>query len=235
MIATQYLEEISSQLPAIQLLINMGYQYLTPEETVVLRDGKRSKVVLEGILVQQLKKLNVITFKGKTLEFSDGNITKAINDLTNVPIEGLVHTNETIYDLITLGKSLEQTIDGYTRSFSLKYIDWETPENNLFHVTSEFVVERVRSYKTRRIDIVLFVNGIPLVVIECKRPDKKDAILDGISQSIRNQMPDQIPHLFIYSQIILSVCQNKAMFGTCNTQEKFWSVWKEDGPVSQQQ
>jgi len=137
--------------------------------------------------------------------------------------------------LITLGKSLEQTINGYTRSFSLKYIDWENPDNNLFHITTEFVVEKVRSYQTRRIDIVLFVNGIPLVVIECKRPDKKDAISEGISQSLRNQMPDEIPHLFIYNQLILSICQNKAMFGTCSTPIKFWSIWKEDGTASQQQ
>ncbi len=235
MTATQYLEEISSQLPAVQLLINMGYRYLTPEETVSLRGNKRSKVVLESILEKQLRKLNSITFKGNPYPFSDGNITKAVHDLTDMPFESLVHTNEMIYDLITLGKSLEQTINGYTRSFSLKYIDWEIPENNVYHVTVEYVVERVRSYQTRRIDIVLFVNGIPLVVIECKRPDKKDAIKEGISQSLRNQQPDEVPHLFIYSQLVLSICQNKAMFGTCGTPEKFWSVWKEDCSISEHQ
>ncbi len=235
MTTTQYLEEASSKLPALQLLINMGYQYLTPDETVELRGGKRSKVVLEGILEPQLKKLNSITFKGESYPFTAGNIARAVGDLINIPVENLMHTNEAVYDLIILGKSLEQTINGNTKSFSLKYIDWQQPENNLFHVTSEFVVERVRSHQIRRIDIVLFINGIPLVVIECKRPDKKDAISDGISQNLRNQRPDQIPHLFIYNQLVLSICRNKAMYGTCGTQKKFWSAWKEDCATSRHQ
>ena len=121
---SQYLEALSSQIPALQLLINMGYQYLSPEEANVMRGGRRSKVVLEGVLEKQLTKLNQITFKNKAYDFSDANIRKAVLELTNIQLEGLIHTNESVYDLITLGKSLEQTIAGYTRSFSLKYIDW---------------------------------------------------------------------------------------------------------------
>ena len=93
-----------------------------------------------------------------------------------------MRTNEKIYDLLVLGKSLPQTIDGDTKSFPLLYIDWN-PEtfltNNVFHVTEEFEVERTASHETRRPDIVLFVNGIPLAVIECKRPDLKEPIERG--------------------------------------------------------
>ena len=71
-----------------------------------------------------------------------------------MPFEGLVRTSEKVYDLLTLGKSLEQTIDGDTKGFTLRYIDWQNPRNNVFHVTAEFEVERTGSHETRRPDIV---------------------------------------------------------------------------------
>ncbi len=74
---------------------------------------------------------------------------------------------------------------------------------------------------TRRPDIVCFVNGIPLVVIEAKRPDSRQrkvtTINEGIPQTLRNQRPDEIPHLFAYSQLILSINGHEGRYGTCNT------------------
>ncbi len=75
---------------------------------------------------------------------------------------------------------------------------------------------------------MLFVNGIPLAVIECKRPDLKDPIDEAISQNLRNQRDDEIPKLFLYSQLLLAVSKNEARYGTTGTALKFWSVWKED-------
>ena len=95
-------------------------------------------------------------------------------------------------------------------------------------MTEEFAVERSGSHETRRPDIVLFVNGIPLVVIECKRPDMKDPIGQAISQQIRNQQQDQIPRLFFYAQLLLAVSKNEAKYATVGTPPKFWSVWKEN-------
>ncbi len=229
-------EDLSSQIPALRLLMNMGYTYLTPEEALELRGGSTSKVVLEPILKQQLQKINRISFKRNDYAFSEGNIQKAINDLTELRADGLIRDNEAVYDLLTLGKSLEQTIDGYVKSFSLKYIDWETPENNVFHVTDEFSVSRVRSNQTRRPDVVVFVNGIPLAVIECKRPDIKHPLDEAVSQQLRNQREEsEIPYLFTYSQILLAVCQNDAKYATCGTPKKFWSIWKEDLRYSNEQ
>ena len=82
-------------------------------------------------------------------------------------------------------------VDGDTRGRSLKYIDWDNPENNVFHVCKEFDVERPGSSKTRRPDIVLFVNGIPLCVIECKGPNED--FEEAVSQNIRNQGAEEIP------------------------------------------
>ena len=115
----------------------------------------------KNVLAGQLRRLNRISFKGRESAFSEENIAKAIEALRDVPFEGLVRTSEKVYDLLTLGKSLDQTIEGETKGFTLRYIDWENPRNNIFHVTAEFEVERTGSHETRRPDIVCFVNGIP--------------------------------------------------------------------------
>ncbi|MCI0659732.1 MAG: restriction endonuclease subunit R, partial [Acidobacteria bacterium] len=140
------LEDQISQIPALQLLQNLGYVYLRPQEVFLERKGKLSNVLLEGILEKQLRQLNRITFKGQLHEFSDTNIQAAIEALKDLPFDGLIRTNEKIYDLISLGKSLEQTIGGDTKSFTLNYIDWKNPENNVFHVVEEFEVERAGSH-----------------------------------------------------------------------------------------
>ncbi|MGY6274364.1 type I restriction endonuclease subunit R [Methylomonas sp. MgM2] len=234
MAAHDYLEDLSSLLPAVGLLSRLGYQYLTPSENLALRGGKTSKLILESVLREQLRKFNSITFKGRQYAFSDSNIQKAVQALTDIPFDSLMNTSEQVYDLLTLGKSLEQTIDGYTKSFSLHYIDWKNPTNNVYHVCDEFVLERRNSKQTRRPDIVLFVNGIPLAVIECKRPDLKDATEEGISQHLRNQRTDEIPELFTYAQVLLSVSQNKALYGTTGTPTKFWATWKEEDQNTQE-
>jgi len=186
-------------------------------------------VLLETVLAQQLRKINAIRFKGREYPFSEGNILAAVQALKDVADGGLIQANERVYDLLTLGKAMPQSIDGDTKSFQLDYIDWRHPENNVYHVTEEFAVERTGSHETRRPDVVLFVNGIPLVVIECKRPDLKDPIEQAVSQQIRNQQRDQIPRLFHYAQLLLAVSKNEATYATVGTPAKFWSVWKEHG------
>jgi type I restriction enzyme, R subunit len=221
-------EVISSQIPALALLQNIGYTYITPAEALAHRQGKRSKVVLEDILTAQLHKLNQIEHRGKIHQFSDANIQTAVAAISQFPYDALYTTSAQIYDLLVLGKSLEQTIDSDKKSHQLKYIDWENPANNLYHVTDEFEIERLNSTQTRRPDIVVFINGIPLVAIECKRPDLNDAIGDAISQHLRNHRPDEIPHFFCVTQILLSIAQNSAQYATTYTDKEFWAVWKEE-------
>jgi type I restriction enzyme, R subunit len=221
-------EVISSQIPALALLQNIGYTYITPAEALAHRQGKRSKVVLEDILTTQLRKLNQIEHRGKIHPFSDANIQTAVAAISQFPYDALYTTSTQIYDLLVLGKSLEQTIDGDKKSPQLQYIDWENPANNVYHVTDEFEVERLNSTQTRRPDIVVFVNGIPLVAIECKRPDLNDAMGDAISQHLRNHRPDEIPHFFCLTQILLAIAQNSAQYGTTYTDKEFWAVWKEE-------
>ena len=218
-------EKHLSQIPALQQLINMGYRYLPPEKAMVERGGRASNVLLENILRDQLKKINRIHYKGGLYLFSEENIQSAIQKIKNIQYDGLQKTNEVIYDLITLGTSLEQTIESDSKSYTLNYIDWKNPANNVFHATAEFSVERARSMETARPDIVLFVNGIPLVVIECKGSDVD--VDQAISQTIRNQGEEYIPRLFIYAQILLAVNKNEAKYATVGTSKAFWSIWDE--------
>ena len=228
MSASEFLEDIISHLPALQVLCNLGYQYLTPSEVNTLRDQRKGQVLLKPILEQQLKKLNQIEYKGQTVSFSDANIKEAI-DALDVPLnDGFVKANETVYELLTLGTSLPQTIDGDKRSFTLQYIDWKNPANNVFHVTDEYEVERRGTHNHCRPDIVLFVNGIPLAVIECKRPDLKTPMKDAIEQHLRNQGTGYIPQLFTFSQLLISVSQNQAKYATTNTPAKFWAIWRDE-------
>lgn len=216
-----------SQIPAVRLLQQLGYIFLSPEEVYAERRTKLRYVLLESVLTKQLKRLNAISFKGRETEFTDENIAKAIEAIRDVPYDGLVRTSEKIYDLLTLGKSLDQTIDGETKGFTLRYVDWANPRNNVFHVTVEFEVERTGSRETRRPDIVCFVNGIPFVVIECKRPEEKHSLEQAIKQNIRNWQNDEIPHLFLYSQLALALNKNEGSYATTGTPIKFWAKWKE--------
>ncbi len=224
--STSYTEFKDSQLPAINLLRKLDYKWLDEDENVKQRENILSNVILEDILFKQLKTINSFEFKGERFKFSASNIRAAVNALKNIPDEGLVKTNEKIYDLITLGKSFTENIYGDQKSFTIKYIDWENIENNVFHITDEFVVEGAN--ETRRPDIVLFVNGIPFIIIENKRRDKNLSIDEGISQHIRNQTKSEgIPRLYHYAQLLLSVQPNEVKYAVTGTPAKFWSVWIE--------
>ena len=226
--ATSYLEWIDSQQPALDLLGELGYTVLSPEDALVARDGMPSQVLLTSILKDQLEKLNRIRYKGEEYEFSPENIYAAIDALRDLPNLGLVRTNEKAYDLLTLGKSLEQTVEGDRKSFTLKYIDWDNWDRNVFHVVPEFEVEGLR--KRCVPDLVMFVNGIPLVVIECKRRDSNDSLDDAISQQLRNQQQQEgIPRLFHYVQLLLAVQPNEVKYATVGAIQKYWQVWREDG------
>lgn len=220
-----YLEVNASQKPAIALLQSMGYTYISPEDCEKQR-GSRYHVLLKDILRGQLRRLNRYSYAGAENEFSAANIERAMEELDEPLTDGLVRTSEKIYDALLLGKSYPETVGGgKSLSFNLKYIDWEHPENNLFHVTEEFAVESQDKLHNARPDIVLFINGIPFAVIECKAPHI--SVEQAVEQMIRNQQADYIPQLFKYAQIVMATNKNVVKYATAGTPKKFWSVWKE--------
>jgi type I restriction enzyme R subunit len=229
MAAISFKENDISQRPALELLQKLGYTYLSSDEAAQLRGCNNSAVLLEPILRGQLSEINSIQVSAtKTALFSAQNIENGIEAFRNVPMnEGFISGSEYIYNLLTMGKALEQSIDGDKKSFTLNYIDWQHPERNVFHVAEEFTVTRTGISDTYRPDIVLFVTGIPLCVIECKRPDVKDSLEQAISQHLRNQQGDGIRSLYVYSALLLVINTQDGKYATTGTSAKFWAKWRE--------
>lgn len=220
-----YLEINASQHPALALLDAMGYTYISPADCDKQR-GSRYHVLLRDILRGQLRRLNRYVYAGAENEFSAANIERAMEDLDEPLTDGLVRTSEKIYDALLLGKSYPETVgDGKMLSFNLRYIDWETPQNNVFHVTEEFAVDSRDRQHNARPDIVLFINGIPFAVIECKAPHIP--VEEAVGQMIRNQQAAYIPQLFKFAQLVVATNKNAVKYATAGTPKKFWSVWKE--------
>jgi type I restriction enzyme R subunit len=223
----EYDEMNISQIPALEVLDKIGYTIISPEKAEQMR-GNLYNVVLKDILYERLTAINSFEFKGCTYKFSEKNIQQAILDIDEALTDGLIKTNEKIYDSLILGRSYPESLsemDG-TKSFNLNYIDWENPENNVFHVVEEFSVEREDGQGTARPDIVTFINGIPFGVIECKKASI--SISQGISQMLRNQGKEYIPQLFKFVQIVMATNKNETQYATTGTPKKFWSLWKED-------
>lgn len=203
----------------------MGYTYISPADCDKQR-GSRYHVLLRDILRGQLRRLNRYVYAGAENEFSAANIERAMEDLNEPLTDGLVRTSEKIYDALLLGKSYPETVgDGKMLSFNLRYIDWDNPQNNVFHVTEEFAVDSQDRQHNARPDIVLFINGIPFAVIECKAPHIP--VEEAVGQMIRNQQAAYIPHLFKFAQLVVTTNKNAVKYATAGTPKKFWSVWKE--------
>lgn len=228
----KFQEEYSAKLPALMLLTNLGWSFLSPGLALAARGGKVDEVVLRQVLRSELQK-RTFTFAGKNYPLSEKSIDNLIAEVCSPALnEGLLTANERLYNHLLYGISVTEFVDGKKASPTIALIDWQNPVNNSFVFTEEFTVTRSSGVESRRPDIVCFVNGIPLVVIEAKRPDgnsKKGPTIDeGISQSLRNQRHDEIPSLFAYSQILLSINGNEGRYGTCGTPAKFWAAWREE-------
>ena len=220
-----YLEINASQRPALALFEAMGYTYISPADCDKQR-GSRYHVLLRDILRGQLRRLNRYIYAGAENEFSAANIERAMEDLDEPLTDGLVRTSEKIYDALLLGKSYPETVgDGKMLSFNLRYIDWDNPQNNVFHVTEEFAVDSRDRQHNARPDIVLFINGIHFAVIECKAPHIP--VEEAVGQMIRNQQAAYIPQLFKFAQLVVATNKNAVKYATVGTPKKFWSVWKE--------
>ncbi len=224
-------EEQSAKIPALTLLTNLGYEFIPPSDCTVVR-GNLSSVILPNVLRDVLQH-KTYSFMGKEHHLSKNAIDKIIQELANPAMnEGLKTANEKLYNSLTYGISVTEFVDGKKANPTIQIIDWEYPDNNKYHFTEELEVENTHGTKNYIPDMVCFVNGLPWVVIEAKRPDSstvgKPTIEEGVSQTIRNQKQDYIPHLFAYSQLVMSVNGHDGRYATCGTPSKFWAKWKEE-------
>ena len=238
MTTVKFQEEFSAKIPALTLLTNLGYTFIPPNECEALRGNtlanhKKSthQVVLLPVMRAFLAK-QTFSFAGKQHTLSEAAIDKVMHELNPAMNLGLKAANEKIYNALMYGVSVTEFIDGKKASPTIKLVDWHNLDNNQFHFTEELVVQNAEGTGNRIPDIVCFVNGLPLVVIEAKRPDSnkegKSTNAEAISQHIRNQGQAEIPHLYAYSQLLLAINGHEGLYATCGTPEKFWAKWKEE-------
>ena len=224
---TIFNERPESQDRMIEMLIAMGYEYVSRSEAEEKRRNL-SSVIFEDELCAFLN-AQQYSFRGKNYNFSAESVTRAVRELDASLLQGLLMASKDVYNHLTGGISVEEKLfeEGNnlgTHSFDLKYIDFEHPEKNKWQVTDEFSVERANGSYARP-DIVLLCNGIPLVVVENKKSSVD--VKEGVLQNVRNMMPDYIPQLFKYAQLVLAVNPNKVVYGTSGTTADYFVEWRE--------
>lgn len=208
-------EVSSSQIPALLQLINLGYDYIPRNEVNNHRESK-SQYILHDIAKKALRDINEDII-------SDKSIDEALYALEKTKLDdGMVKASEDVYSNLLGGVSVPEIIDGKKTSPQLKFINWQEPEKNVYNVVAEFEIEEDQN---RRPDIVLFVNGIPFAVIECKKASVP--VDEAVYQMIRNQKFAQTPKFFLFPQILIATNINEIKYGTMQTPFEFYSVWKE--------
>lgn len=221
---TIFNERPESQDRALKVIEKLGYTII-PRSEAEKKRGSRKNVIFTEELQDFLSKQTYWVGAERRF-FSGGAKAKAMRAIDQNSAAGLYASNKEIYELICSGKSLEEDLpDGTRQSFDINYIDFDTPENNIFQVTDEFEVERSNG-KFARPDIVVLVNGLPLVVIECKK--SRTDVMEGVKQNIRNWGEEYIPSLFRYAQLVMAMNPDKVLYGTCGTSAKYFVSWHED-------
>lgn len=228
-------EQYSAHLPALHLLCNLGWHFLTTAQALALR-GSTREVLLKPRLIEVLQTRRY-EYKGEWYPLSPSGIDQIVRELSALSLaEGLMPANERLYGKLALGITVTEFMpDGKKHQPTIHVIDWTDATANRWDVTEELEVLAAQGTHHRTPDVVCYVNGIPLVVIEAKRPESgggshpaKAMVNEGISQHLRNQRPDEIPNLFGYAQLLLSISQTEGRYGTTHTAAKFWAKWREE-------
>lgn len=228
-------EQYSAHLPSLHLLCNLGWNFLTTAHALALR-GSTREVLLKPRLIEVLQTRRY-EYKGEWYPLSPGGIDQIVRELSTLSLaEGLMPANERLYGRLALGITVTEFMpDGKKHQPTIHVIDWTEASANRWDVTEELEVLAAQGTHHRTPDVVCYVNGIPLVVIEAKRPESgggshpaKAMVTEGISQHLRNQRPDEIPNLFAYAQVLLSISQTEGRYGTTHTAAKFWAKWREE-------
>jgi type I restriction enzyme R subunit len=228
-------EQYSAHLPALHLLCNLGWHFLTTAQALAFR-GSTREVLLKPRLIEVLQTRRY-EYKGEWYPLSPSGIDQIVRELSALSLaEGLMPANERLYGKLALGITVTEFMpDGKKHQPTIPVIDWSDATANYWDVTEELEVLAAQGTHHRTPDVVCYVNGIPLVVIEAKRPESgggshpaKAMVNEGISQHLRNQRPDEIPNLFGYAQLLLSISQTEGRYGTTHTAAKFWAKWREE-------
>jgi len=210
-------KEILTQKHVIQLFKNeLDYDYLGHWQD---REGNSN--IEEGPLADWLRRR----------KYSDKVINKVLYHLGNAKtVSGsktLCDANREVYGMLRYGVKVRPDVG--EQNVTVWLIDWENPAKNDFAITEDVTVAGVHD---KRPDIVLYVNGIALGVLELKRSTV--SVTEGIRQNLDNQKKDFIRPFFATVQLVMAGNDTEGLrYGVIETQEKYWLNWKENSPVSQ--
>ena len=177
---------------AIELLEKQGYTYLSPEKQGAERQNL-SEVVLRGRLKSAIDNLNP--------DIPADAKEQALREVLNLSSQNLIENNEAFHQMLTDGVGVEYKKDGDTVGDAVQLIDFENPLNNNLLACNQFTV--VENNTTKRPDVVLFVNGLPLVVIELKNPVDENATVKKAFVQLQNYKK-AIPSLFYYNGVLVA-------------------------------
>jgi type I restriction enzyme, R subunit len=190
-----------------------------------------TEVVLLPVLRAQLKVIN------PWLE--DDQVEEVVKQLTaNFPGTGLIQNNRHVLHLLLENTSVIENRQTGEKSPTVRFIDFKHRDNNRFIAVCQFKVRILGTEYHIIPDIVLFLNGLPVVVIECKSPKVKDPIPEAIDQLLRyseqrGTKGEGSASLFYYNQFVITTCRQEAKFGTITTHnEKQFYRWADPFPRS---
>ncbi|WP_270406949.1 type I restriction endonuclease subunit R [Paenibacillus timonensis] len=188
-----------------------------------------TEVVMLPVLREQLKVINPW--------MEDDQVEDVIKQLTSsFPGKGLIENNRYVLNLLLENTSVSENRQTSEKSPTVRFIDFSHRDNNRFIAVCQFKVRILGTEHHIIPDIVLFLNGLPVVVIECKSPKVKDAIPEAIEQLLRyseqrGAKGEGSAPLFYYNQFVIVTCRNEAKFGTITTHsEKHFYRWADPYP-----
>ena len=204
----------------LKILQNMDWEYIPPESI----QRKETDILLEETLKQKLQDLNP-EIKEQP-ERADEVIYK-LGKVIHSTQDGLIKANEEFSKWLKGDKTMR--FGQNNQDVSIKLVDFDNLQNNSFQITKEYSIKSSSTGETKRPDIILFVNGIPLVDIETKSPVRESqSWADGASQ-ISDDYESSIPELFA-SNVFNAATEGKELwYGTTGSNwEEFWEEWKPD-------
>jgi len=208
-------ENIYSEQPAIKLLQRLGYQYLDGE-SYDNREGI-DVFVLEQRLRAAIQRLNPW--------ISDNNLQKAYDKITSIQGNSLMEINQQAWELMRAATfSVKQKIAGEENFHPVRYIDYKEPENNHFLVVNQMKFHG--RYQNSIPDLVIFLNGLPIAVIECKSPKAQGAWDKAFGDLQYYQ--ENSEKLFHYNQICAGIWGVGARYGAINAPRNYYSVFKAE-------
>ncbi|MGA1863253.1 type I restriction endonuclease [Deferribacter thermophilus] len=165
------LTESSIENFAIELLKNQGYDYLFGGDIAPDGENPLRKSFEDVILFDRLKS----AIKRINPNLPKNAIDDAIKQITQIHTPDLIANNEAFHRMLTEGVKITYQKDGIERGDIVWLVDFKNPENNDFLVVNQFTV--IENHKNKRPDIVIFINGLPLVVMELKNPADENATI----------------------------------------------------------